>query len=403
MNDRAQKLSTPALPPPLDTQVFWSAPTTWGHAGVVQDPQIGAYAATLAVGGRQFALIERGEQEGLLSLWGDALAAFCREASPVAEVRWIEWVAPAGMEEQHAYLRDHAVADPTSPALRCYRELLGTVAPVATRHEILLTVVISARRVRTGPRGGGAEASSAAAIEVLLDEVRQFRRRLEAAGLSVSGPLGPRELWRAVRVRLDPTVMSALERGGRSLGERAGRISAADRGPRWARRDWNHFAVDDSLHRAWRFREWPRFDVGPTWMSELLLYSGCVRSVAVSCQPVPLRVSQRTILRQAAKLEADVDQRRRTGFRVGAHHRRAAQAVEEREEELVSGFSELEYAGIVDVTASTHAELEAASADVRQVAASCGVELASLPWKHPDGLAACLPVARGLAHRVVAA
>ena len=388
--------TTPVLPPPLDTQVVIAASGPGGREmAVVTDAAASTYAASVRVSGRQFALVERGEQDALLALWGDALGAFCREAASVVEVRWSEWAAPSGMEEQHAYLAEHAIADVSDPAVASYRELLRSAAPVATRHEVLVTVVVSSRRLRLDARHHGDK--QAAATEVLAEEVRQLTRRLEAAGLSVSPPLSVGELCRALRVRLDPQVISVLDRKSRTLGDRAGLVAPADAGPLCATATRLHWEVDGSLHRTFWFSEWPRFDVGPTWMSDLLLYGGAVRTVAMSYQPVPPRVSQRAILRQAAKLEADVDQRRRTGFRVGAHHRRASQAVEEREEELVAGFAELAYAGVVDVCAPTTEALERACADVVQISAGCGIELRPLDRRHDQAVAACLPLARGLA------
>ena len=390
----APAVTTPVLPPPLDGQVVSSATGPGGRdMAVVADAAAATFAASVRVCGRQFALVERGEQEGLLALWGDALSAFCREAASVVEVRWSEWAAPAGMEEQHAYLAEHAIDDVLDPAVVSYRELLRNAAPVATRHEVLVTVVISARRLRARQRHDPA----AAAHAVLAEELRQLTRRLESAGLLVSAPLSVGELCRALRVRLDPTVISVLDRRGRSLGDRAGLVTPADAGPLTATLARGHWEVDGSLHRVFWFREWPRFDVGPNWMSDLLLYGGAVRTVAMSYQPVPPRVSQRAILRQSAKLEADVDQRRRTGFRVGAHHRRASRAVEEREEELVAGFAEHAYAGLVDVCAPTVEALERACADVVQISAGCGIELRPLHRQHDKGVAACLPLARGLA------
>jgi hypothetical protein len=366
---------------------------------VVVDAPAAAYAASIRVSGRQFALVERGDQDALLALWGDCLATFCRERSPVVEVRWSEWAAPAGMEEQHAYLAEHAIADVLDPAVASYRELLRSAAPVATRHEVLVTVVVSSRRVKVGGRHRSNPA--AAAIEVLAEKLRQLSRRLDSAGLSVSAPLTAPELCRALRVRLDPQAITTLDRRGRSLGDRAGLVAPADGGPLAASSAWGHWQLDSSFHRSFCFREWPRFDVGPTWMSDLLLYGAGVRTIAMCYQPVSPRVSQRAILRQSAKLESDADVRNRKGFRVGAHHRRASQAVEERDEELVAGYAELEYVGLVDVCAGSLEDLELACADVVQVSASCGVELRSLDGRHEEGVAACLPLSRGLARKVV--
>jgi len=303
------------------------------------------------------------------------------------------------MEEQHAYLTEHAISDPDDPAIASYRELLRTAGPVATRHEVLVTVVVSERKVSTGSRHHGDHHS--AAREALVEELRLLARRLEAAGLSVSAPLSGPELARALRVRLDPQAIVTLNRRGRSLGDRAGLVAPVDGGPMSVTSAWNHWRADASFHRAFHFREWPRFDVGPTWMSDLLLFGAAVRTVAMCYQPVSPRASHRAILRQSAKLESDATQRQRSGFRVGAHHRRATRAVEEREEELVAGFAELEYVGLLDVCAPDLESLEAACAELVQVSASCGIELRPLDGRHADGVAACLPLARGLVSRLV--
>jgi hypothetical protein len=389
------EVATPPLPPPLDGQVILVAgEDSAAPIAVVHDEKADTYAATLRVTGRQFALVERGEQENLLAMWGDALAPFCQERGPVVEVRWSEWAAPAGMEEQHAYLAEHMIDDPQDPAVVSYRQLLRTSAPVATRHEVLVTVVVSGGRVKA--RTAGAD-RRAVAIETVVNEVRLLRMRLERAGLAASAPLTPHELARALRVRLDPSVIPTLDRRGRSLGDRAGLVEPADGGPLAAKATWKHWQVDGSYHRAFYFREWPRSEVGATWMSDLLLYGDGVRTIAVSYQPVPPRVSQRTITRQAAKLESDAEHRRKTGFRVGAHHRRAAAAVEEREEELVAGFAEFEFAGLVTVAAATEAGLEKACADIVQVSAGCKIELRPLDGRQAEGVGACLPLARGVA------
>ena len=69
----------------------------------------------------------------------------------------------------------------------------------------------------------------------------------------------------------------------------------------------------------------------------------------------------------------------------------------EREEELVNGYGEFLYAGIVTVTAGTLADLEAAADEITQVAASTGLELRPLHGRHDQAIIATLPVARGLA------
>jgi hypothetical protein len=114
-------------------------------------------------------------------------------------------------------------------------------------------------------------------------------------------------------------------------------------------------------------------------------------------EPVAPRESAQAVRRQATKLESDSEHRASQGFRIGANLRRAQQAVADREEELISGYRELTYAGIITVTAATLAELESHSDDLIQVAGGGGVELRALDGRHHQAFCVCLPAGRGLA------
>ncbi len=398
---------TAELPPALDGQVILSVDAAQhgvragsGQVAVVHDRPGGTLAVSVRVSGRQLALAEAGEQDRLVQLWGDALAVFCRGRTAVANVRWSEWAAPAGMEEQYSYLAEHDADDADPAALASYRQLLGNAGPLATRHEVLVTLTVASKAVNVAQRHHGDR--TAAAVETLLDELRLFVGRMESAGLTVSPPLSPSELAWVLRVRLDPSIIRTLQRRSRSLGQAAGVVSPGNAGPLSAKNSAKEWEVDGSVHRGFYVSEWPRLDVPAHWMHELILYGGAVRTVMVFHEPVaPLR-SQRAITRQAAKLESDEEHRIKTGFRVGAAHRRAAKAVADREEELVAGYGEVEYAGVVVVSAANVEVLERACADVVQVAAGCGVELRLLNGRHDQAMAACLPLARSLAPRGLA-
>ena len=69
----------------------------------------------------------------------------------------------------------------------------------------------------------------------------------------------------------------------------------------------------------------------------------------------------------------------------------------EREEELVAGYRELTYAGVVTVTARSVEDLERVSDDLCQKAGEQGLELRALHGRHDQAFAVGLPVGRGLA------
>lgn len=398
---------TPALPPPLEGQQFLSVDagafglsmSRSGPAVVVVDDKGGTYAATLRAWGSEFALVARGEQDSLLARWGVALSSFCRERSVVGSVRWSEWAAPAGADEQLEYLNSQGHDDEGDPAVRSYRDLLEAAGPLATRHEVLITLTVTSDRIPVPSRHRNNR--QAAYVEALLNQVDQLSKRCRKAGITVSDPLSPPELARALRVRLDPTVVRSLDRRGRSLGDLAGLVSPANGGPLATELAWKHWLVDNSYHRTFLVSDWPRQEVEPTWMSDLILYGQVRRSVVVIYEPVPPRASQKAIEAAAAKLGSDAEHRQRTGFRVGAGHRRAKQAVDERDEEIAAGFGEFSYVGVVTVSAPGLEELERACDELDDVAASCAMELRALNGRHDLGLAASLPLARALVRKRV--
>lgn len=397
-----EQRDTPDLPPPLAGQRFHSLDShAFGLSGsrpepavVVVDEKAGTYAATVRAWGSEFALVAHSQQESLLARWGSALASFCRERGVVASVRWSEWAAPAGADEQLAYLRSHGHDDHNDPAVRSYQSLLTGAGSLSTRHEVLITLSVSADRVPVASRHKRDRAT--ACVEALMGQVEQMVKRCQRADLEVSEPLSARELARALRVRLDPTVVKRLDRRGRALGELAGLVSPANGGPLAAELSWGHWLVDGAYHRAFWVSDWPRVPVPPNWMSDLILYGGAVRSVVVIHEPVGPRASQKAVESAAAKIGSDEEHRLRTGFRVGAHHRRVRVALDEREDELAAGFGEFSYAGVVVVSAPSLDALDKACADVDDVAAGCGVELRPLNGRHDLGVAAALPLARAL-------
>ena len=315
-------------------------------------------------------------------------------------IRWSEWAASAGLEEHRSWLREHLDTNPLDDVRTAYERLLAESGSKATRHEVLVTVTIAAGRVKVGQRHDGNRMQ--ATVELLLSEMRLFAQRLEGAGLVVSAPLGPGEWARVMRLRLDPSCRARLDGRSRSLADSAGDVSVANALPAAV-----ESAVDGVAHRRLvapsplRCRMAAARCSGRVDERPHALQRCCPHRLCVLRTGTPVSFPQRSVTRDAAKLESDAEQRTQKGFRVGAHHRRAARAVEEREEELVAGYGEFFYAGIVCVTASTLADLEAATEEVSQVAASVGLEVRPLHGRHDQAVAATLPLARGLAPKGV--
>ncbi|MGH9014390.1 MAG: SCO6880 family protein [Acidimicrobiia bacterium] len=375
----------------LEASAPWTRRRRLGSVGLVADRRERLLSAALRVQGREFTLVDRAEQDRLLTGWGDVLAGFCRERGSVARVAWSEWAAPAGLEEHLRYVEAEATAPEDSPHRAAYLALVDQAGPMTTRHEVLVTVTFDTRRVRVQRKPGTALDDSLA--DLLLEELRLLTTRLEDAGLSVDVPLSPQELREVLRVRLDPMVLPRFAARARA-GPEGPPVGPHNVGPLCVDLELPRVRIDGSWHRSYWIGEWPRLEMHPAWMEPLLLHAGGVRTVAVAYEPVAPSRSQRQIDRDATKLASDEEQRVKRGFRVGAQHRRAQTAVLEREAELVAGYAELEYVGFVTVTAPDPARLDQSCAEYEQAAAHAGLELRALDGQHDAGTGACLPIGR---------
>src|SRR5438067_13762949 len=166
----------------------------------------------------------------------------------------------------------------------------------------------------------------------------------------------------------------------------AGIVSRFSSAPLAVLVNWEHVRTDGSVHRTYWVAEWPRLEVGPNWLEPLLLHGAGIRTFSLHYEPVPPSRAQRRIDRDSTRLAADEEQRARSGFRIGARHRRAQTAVQEREAELVAGYAELGFAGFITVTASDRDALAVACASYEQAAAQAGLELRALDGQHDLGL-----------------
>ena len=389
---------SPVLPPFLDAIVLAEAPAEWGRfagAGVVHDTAGGALSAVVRVRGQDFALAPRDEQVRLLAGWGDVLAGFATERGAVARLSWSDFTTPTGMRDHLSWLATQPAID--SPAGASYRELLDGAGALSAGHDVLVTVTVVRERL-TGGRGGDAEERL---VSVLGKAVDTLLRGLRTAGLLADDPLTAGELAAVLRGRLDPTRTRKASSG--SLAERLGLVQPANAGPLAADVEWSRLRTDGAWHRTYWIAEWPRLTQHPDWMEPVLSFAATgSRSLTVIFEPVPPSASRRRVDRDSIKLDTDATSRAERGRRVDAGHRRLQAAVAEREAELVAGYAEVTYAGLVTVTADDDVTLRAACDECEQIAREHGLELRPLDGRQDIAFAAALPLGLGLSRTWVA-
>jgi hypothetical protein len=362
--------------------------------GAVHDCERHTLTTAVRVSGHQFVVGRRADQERLLAGWGDVLNQFAVERGGVCHLAWSDLVAPSGLEEHLAWVHTEHPAGAPGGLRAAYDEVLDEATSAAAAHEVLVTITVSRDRLFRHRAGAGdplapLARAAASALEALL-------RGLRGADLAAGDPLTVSEWRRVLRRRIDPVGARPRPVGGR-LVERLGLISAAGAGPLALEVHWRHVRVDGAYHRSYHVACWPRLAVPPAWLEPFLAAGGVTRTMTVTLAPVPAHRSRRRIERDLVKLDSDAATKEQKGRRVDARHRRATQSLLDREEELVAGYAEVGYAGLVTVSAASLDELDEHAEIVEQLAREAGMDLRCLDGRQDLAWAAALPL--GLAPR----
>ena len=367
--------------------------------GVIADRRAQTYAAVLEVRGQSFALLEATEKQRRLAGWAAALSGLARPGCAVSRVQWVERSRPNAGDALGRFVRETLDLSGWEPAARSYRELVAEAGPLTQSHDVYLVLAISSRRsARAIAAAGGGRRG---AVNVLWREIRAFEAQLRQADVVVDGPLGPSVLAWVLRSGFEPDCGRRFRWGGDEDGDVAPgappvEVAAGATGPLATEASWSSFRSDGCHHVTYWVREWPRIDVGPDFLTPLLLGPQGARTVALTMEPLDsLRAARATEAARVADV-ADEELRRRAGFLTTARRRREAEAVLRREVELADGHAECRFSAYVTVSAANLEALDAACSEVEQAAGQSHLELRRLYGRQDAAFTYTLPLARGL-------
>lgn len=386
--------SAPPLPPCLADLDIVAVPWRAGHViGAVRDKQAATLTALVPAAGPEFLTRSRAEQEQLLTGWADVLGQFAPERSPVVHLGWSDNARPSGLHQHVEWLESTERGDRNDDAHDSYRELLEGAASQAGCHEVLLFLTVSRDRLGRRAATGDPEAAVARALGSVIDALQ---RGLRNASLVAHDPLTPAEVRKHLRTRIDPWTARPRAVNGR-LVERLGLVAPGAEGPLSLDTARRQLHTDGAVHRTYWVFGYPRLPQHPAWLEPFLAGNGITRTLTVFFRPVAPHQSRRRIERDLVKLDSDAQTREDKGRRVDARHRRATQALLDREEELVAGYAEMGHLALVCVSASDPDQLDDDCEVIEQLAREAGIELRILDARQDLAWASSLPF--GLAPR----
>lgn len=367
-----EQLHVPGLPRALDVSV---APTL--GAALVHDRAGDTVTATARIAGSGFLLESTGSQTHRVDAWGRLLAALGRHPD-VKRIQVLLRTTPRGEYRARQWWREHATAG-AGWASSVLADLMETADYLDRRPEALLVVALRP------PKHAGRRLSGAA-VRHVEHQLATIADAVHAADLLVDGWVNERDLPAVMQQAYDPTRRSDPESlptpGAVALG---------------VHEHWRYLQTDSAVHATFWVTEWPRSAVAPGFLQPLVLAPGVQRTVSLIVEAVPVAAALREIRRAKAEHLADSAQRSRIGQVEDEATRAELEDLLSREQELVAGHADLQFTGLVTVTAPTVEDLEQACAATEAAAAQAMCEVRRLVGQ--QGLAhlcACLPLAQGV-------
>ncbi|MFE7194499.1 SCO6880 family protein [Kitasatospora sp. NPDC057541] len=384
------------LPGELAGTEVLTVPTAVGAIGVVKDTKRRTYVAIIRTRGVAFKLLTLAEQDGRLAMWADTLNAIAYAGDGIVRLQLLDITVPDSGDSLTREWATKGLRGNESTA-GAYELLLDEARPVTQTHENYLVVMLDPRKARRQVRnlGGGDDGACA----YLLQRCAQIEDQLSAAGISVEGALPPRAIGQVIRTAYEPGARWKLDARG-PVTDDSGGAAPSEAGPMAAEAHWGHYRTDDTFHAVYWISEWPRKGVPGTFLEDLILRTNCERTLSITLQPLSPRHAADEVARAETGKAANLDVKKRSGFRMSARDVREADAIAAQDQALAEGHTLYRFLGLLRISAPSEELLDQACGEVETRAHA--LVLRRLYGEQDVAFPATLPLARGLRHGLVA-
>ncbi|MFC6706837.1 SCO6880 family protein [Flexivirga alba] len=378
--DRPRPTGTLALPGDAAAMRFVIDTDT--RRAMLHDPHAKTLTAVACVRHPAFVLLSTDEQARRVCGWSRALAHLATTGSG-SRVQVLEISIPDGGHGINNWWAAHRASRANPWVTAQYDELVATVVPASATHRTLVALSIDTRSSHSSSRAHGRGLTAAAAL--LQQEMASLTASLRAADLRVESWLGEHELAATFRTAYQPGFETG-DHPAQSL-ERAGPVSMDEQ--------WDHLHHDNGYSTVLWISEWPRVDAPPSFLHTLIFQQGVRQTVSITYEPVPADEAMRDIRRARVEYATDAHQKAKLGMISDLADSVEARDVTDRERSLVAGHADIRFTGLITLTATTLADLEAAAAETARAATQCGCETRRLYGQQARAFtAAALPIAR---------
>lgn len=352
-------------------------------AAMVHDPHRQTLTAVVSVSHPAFVLLDSDDRTQRISRWGRVYASLA-QAGTCAAIQILEAAVPDPATGQVEWYQARGRHD-GGWADRQYRTLLDQVRLAAGTHRTTISLSLDMRAAARAIKAAGRGVAGAA--EVLRGDMASVGDSLRQAGLAVGGWLTEPELAAIVRAAYDPAVVLDPRADAGANLSHAGPLSMSEH--------WDRLRHDSGWSTVLWVSEWPRIDVAADFLHTIVFSPGVRRTLSLIARPLPTDVALRQIRKEKTEAVADMAHKAKVGQIADLSDSQEYDDLLTRERSVVAGHTDVEFAGLITVTAVDPETLEAARAQITRAAAQAACEVRPLYGRQAQGfVCAALPLGR---------
>ena len=350
---------------------------------MVHDPHRGTLSAVLSVSHPAYLLLGPDAQRGRVAAWGRVLAGLAQSGT-CAGIQITESTIPdsgRGVAEFYA----HHGAHRGGWAEEQYETLLAGNAVGASTHRTTITLSLDMKKAARAIKAAGGGVGAAA--RVLGGDMAALEFGLRSAELAVAGWMDETRIAHIVRQAYDPAL------GGEFQPTSPG-ANLVHAGPLAISEQWDRMRHDSGWSTVLWISEWARIEVPAHFLHALIFTPGVRKTFSLVARPKSTADALRQIRREKTEMIADAHQKAKVGQIADLSDQQEYDDVVARERALISGHADVDFTGLVVVTAEGEEELEAAARQVERAASQAGCETRVLWGRQSQGFNAALPLGR---------
>ncbi len=352
-------------------------------AAMIHDPHRQTLVAALSVTHPAFALLDDGDRAVRVSRFGRVIAQLAQSGT-CAALQVLEATIPDPARGQTQWWEANGRHDGRWAATQ-YEALLDQVRLDSSTHRTTISLALDLKAAARAVKAAGGGLKGAAAV--LRGDMACLTDALRHAGLRPGSWLAEEDLAAIVRHAFDPaTMVDPVSSPAANL---------AHAGPVAVSESWYQLRHDSAFSCVLWMSEWPRIAVAPDFLHPIVFAPGVRRTLSITARPLATEAALRQIRREKTEAVADSSQKARIGQLADLSDAQEYDDLLDRERSVISGHTDVEFTGLITVTAPTSTALEAATASISRAAAQATCEVRPLYGQQLQGfLAAALPLAR---------